>query len=350
MAVFDGTKVLRDREITVFDLETDPSEQHDRAGTVPIDPALRAALRDYPIAPVPEASSTEPPLSAEAQARLASLGYTGGAGRAPVRKDAPNPRDMTSTFESLDRGSRLFAAERYAEAMPVLQSVLDADPHNLMACVRLAVANSMLDRPAVALDLFARSRAIDPGSLDVRHYQAMHHLREQQWDDAAALFEAVLGDEPNRLPAIEGLARVREAQGRLEDAVGLLERVAGQTTPSPGVMARLGVLHMGQGRTAPAIAAFEHARALDPQAFAHALELGVLYLADRRFEDARDSLDAVPDHHPGRAMVLFKRAQVSVLLNEADRAARIRRAYQQGDATTRALIEREAMFGSLDWR
>jgi hypothetical protein len=43
-------------------------------------------------------------------------------------------------------------------------------------------------------------------------------------------------------------------------------------------------------------------------------------------------------------MALFKRAQVSVLLNEPDQAARIELARQRADATTRALIERERLF------
>ena len=48
--------------------------------------------------------------------------------------------------------------------------------------------------------------------------------------------------------------------------------------------------------------------------------------------------------HPEYPMALFKRAQVSVLLNEPDRQARIARARQHADATTRRLIEREKLF------
>jgi hypothetical protein len=43
-------------------------------------------------------------------------------------------------------------------------------------------------------------------------------------------------------------------------------------------------------------------------------------------------------------MALFKRAQVSVLLNEPDQAARIERARARADATTRPLIARERLF------
>ena len=101
---------------------------------------------------------------------------------------------------------------------------------------------------------------------------------------------------------------------------------------------------MDAGRTAAAITAFERARALRPDAFPNDLELGVLYLAARRYPDAKAALDRVPASHPGYPMALFKRAQVSVLLNEPDRAARIALARQKADATTAALIARERLF------
>ena len=43
-------------------------------------------------------------------------------------------------------------------------------------------------------------------------------------------------------------------------------------------------------------------------------------------------------------MVLFKRAQVSVLLDEPDKAQRIELAKKRADAVTRPLIERERLF------
>ncbi len=101
---------------------------------------------------------------------------------------------------------------------------------------------------------------------------------------------------------------------------------------------------MDAGRTEEAIADFERARALRPAAFTHDLELGVLYLAARRFEDARAALDRALAAHPGDPMALFKRAQVSVLLREPDSAARIEQARQRADAVTRPLIDNETLF------
>ena len=116
-------------------------------------------------------------------------------------------------------------------------------------------------------------------------------------------------------------------------------------TPSPAELVRLGAA--GDERRADRLSpseSFEKARATQGGAFAHDLELGVLYLAARRFAEARDALDRVPPSHPAYPMALFKRAQVSVLLNEPDQAARIERARERADATTRPLIARERLF------
>ena len=351
MAVRDRLKVIRSGDIEVYDLVADPAESTDLAGKVEIDPELRRALSDYPL---PAAPCTDCPpsagpgnageaLSQEDRERLASLGYVDWQGRAPVRDDAPSPRDMAHLFADLDLGSGLFVRRQYREAIEVFDRVFEQDPHNLMVCLRLAVAHSVTGRSARALELFDRAREIDPGSVDLRHYLAMHHLRAGNLGDAAALFESVLAEMPGRLPALEGLAGIRGRQGRTDDAIVLLERAVASGAGADSLI-QLGDLRMATGDTPGAIAALEQARDADSERFPRFLELGVLYLADRRFDDARDCLDRVRPDHPGYPMALFKRAQVSVLLGEPDRDARIRLARDKADATTRRLIDNEALF------
>jgi predicted Zn-dependent protease len=158
------------------------------------------------------------------------------------------------------------------------------------------------------------------------------------------LLEQVVAETPDRLPALEGLAVVRERQGRTSEAVSLRQKIYARRKPTPMELVRLGQLAMSAGQTAPAIEAFERARTLQGGAFEHDLELGVLYLAARRLPEAKESLDRVPPSHPAYPMVLFKRAQVSVLLQEPDRAARIEIAREQADSTTRKLIAAERLF------
>jgi tetratricopeptide (TPR) repeat protein len=216
-----------------------------------------------------------------------------------------------------------------------------------MVALRLAVAHSALGHRPQALDWFGRAGRIAPGSDDVAHYLAMHYLGAGEPERAAPLFERVLTADPDRLPALAGLARVREAEGRPAEAAALVERAVAVEGPTPAALARLGGLRMAAGDTPAAIRAFERARDLDPVAFDRWLELGVLYLAARRLPEARDALDRVPPADPGYPMALFKRAQVAVLLAEPDRAERVRLALDRADGTTRGLIEGEPLFRDL---
>jgi hypothetical protein len=106
----------------------------------------------------------------------------------------------------------------------------------------------------------------------------------------------------------------------------------------------MGGLAMQTGRTPLAIESFEKARAAQGSAFRNDLELGVVLLAANRLAEARDALDRVPASHPGYAMALFKRAQLSVLLREPDAEARIAAARARADDVTRELIARERLF------
>ena len=165
----------------------------------------------------------------------------------------------------------------------------------------------------------------------------MHYARRKDWPKAVPLLERVVADDPSRLPALEGLATVRERQGRIADAVPLWQKVYAMRTPSEAELAHLGALAMSIGDTNAAIAAFE-------KTHGHDLELGVLYLEARRFDDARAALDRVPPNDPEYAMALFKRAQVSALLHEPDAAARIEAARAHATPLTREMIARERLF------
>ena len=102
------------------------------------------------------------------------------------------------------------------------------------------------------------------------------------------LLEQVLNDAPERLPAVEALASLRLKQKRTADAIALRQRVYALRPPTPAELVQLGQLAMSEQNTPLAIDSFEAARRQQGAAFTHDLELGVLYLAARRFADARE--------------------------------------------------------------
>ena len=347
MAVWGSTKVIQSGETEVYDLQSDPSESVDLSDGAEIDPIIVDAIRGYELVPAVEGAPSPEALDEETRRQLAVLGYVGWESPAPAREDAPNPKDMTHLFSDLDQGSELFVREEYEASIRVFERVMAEDRENLMVTVRLAVAHSILGHQERALQLFERAEEIHPGSIDLQHYLAMHYFRFGQWDLAAPLFEEVLTAMPRKLPALEALARIRETERRFDDAARLMERVVALKESPAAEWIRLGELEMALADTPAAIRAFEQAQSLQGDAFNRHLELGVCYLAARNPVAAARELDLVPRDHPGYAMSLFKRAQVSVLLGEPDWRERVRLAYDRADPSVRQLIENEPLFQGM---
>jgi Tfp pilus assembly protein PilF len=316
MAAGGRYKAILSARIESYDLQTDPRETSDLGSGAALAPGMRAAMEDYPV-PSPDVARTPANLDDDARRRLAALGYV-SAGAAPaVRKDAPRPIDMARLFTTMDEAAALFGAAEYARAIPVLERIITADPHNLDAALRLATSYSSIGRNAQAEDAFRRAAAMAPGSQDVRTYLALHYARTQDWARAVPLLEQVVKESPDRQTAVEALG---------------------------GVKVKEGLAAMERGDTPGALTAFERARQLQGQGFRNDLELGVLYLDARQLDAARAALDRALATTPEDPMTLFKRAQVSVLLKEPDSSARIDVARRKADATTRVLIERERLF------
>ena len=343
MAISGRQKAILAGRIETYDVVADPAETRDLGSGASLPAPMRVALDEYPV-PTPGAARAPENLSDEARRNLASLGYVSGTAAPVVRKDAPRPIEMVALFPLLETASSLFVQERYAEAVPLLEKILAADPHNLDAALRLATSHSLLGHEDRALKAFRKAAAIAPRSQDARLYLALHYARGPRWAQAAPTLEQVVKETPDRVAAVEGLALVREKQGRLAEAVELRQRVLALRPPAPAELIALGQLAMEAGRTEAAIDAFTRARQMQGAAFRHDLELGVLHLAARRLPEAREALDRVPSSHPAYPMALFKRAQVSVLLNEPDRTARIERASRYATPETRELIAREQLF------
>jgi tetratricopeptide (TPR) repeat protein len=343
MAVASRFKGILAGALETYDLAADPAESRNLGAGANLPPGMRKALDDYPI-PSVSAASTPAKLDDEARRRLASLGYVGATATPVVRRDAPRPADMARLLDVIDRASGLFVQEKYAEAIPLFERILADDPNNLDAALRLATAHSLLGHERKALDAFNRAGRLAPESLDVRAYLALHYARGPEWQRAVPLLEQVIAAMPERLVAIDTLASLREREGNGAAVLSLRQRARALRPFTRAESIRLGDLAMSLRETAAAIEIFEAARVGDGGRFERDLELGVLYLSERKLEAAREALDRVPPSDRAYPMALFKRAQVSVLLKEPDRASRIALARRHADRTTQSLIERERLF------
>jgi choline-sulfatase len=343
MTVAGRQKTILAGTTEVYDVVTDPGETRNLAATANLSRGVRAALHDYPVPSVQEAASSAT-QDDEERRKLASLGYVASSVKPVVRADAPRPASMAALFPILDQAAALFVREQYAQAIPLLEQILARDPHNLDAALRVATAHSELGHEAEATTAYERARSIAPQSPDVQTYLALHYARGRDWQRAVPMLEQIVAESPDRVPALEALAVIRERQQRFDESLSLRQRIYTLRTPSAAELLQMGRLAMATGQTAVAIDAFERAHQTQGSAFTQDLELGVLYLSEHRFAEARDALDRVPPSHPEYAMALFKRAQVSVLLHEPDAPARIDAARKHATPATRELVARERLF------
>jgi arylsulfatase A-like enzyme/Tfp pilus assembly protein PilF len=346
MAIESRQKTILAGTTEVYDVVADPGETHNLAQTANIPRDVRVALQQYPIPTVAAAAGASAPsnMSEEDRKKLASLGYVASDVKPVLRKDAPRPADMAPLFPLLDQAAGLFVRGEYARASVLLEEIERKDPYNLDAALRLATAYSALGEDAKALAAFQHAQSIAPDSPDVKTYLALHYARGKDWKKAEPMLEQIVVQFPDRVPALEALALIREREGRAADALSLEQKLSTLRTPSPTEWAHIGALGMQLGQTEVAIDAFEKARAADPSHFANDLELGVLYLSAGKFTEARDALDRISPTNPHYSMALFKRAQVSVLLHESDAPQRIQSARDHANAITRPLIDREKLF------
>jgi len=343
MAIAGQFKGIQAGALESYDLAADPKESKNLGAGANLPVGMRKALDDYPV-PSVTAARTPENLDEDARRRLASLGYIGATAPPVVRRDAPRPADMVRLFDVIEKASGLFVQERHADAIPLFERILADDPNNLDATLRLATSHSLLGHEPQALDAFKRASRIAPQSIDVRTYLALHLARGRDWHQAVPLLEQVISEAPERLVAIDALAAIREREGNAAAALALRRKARTLRPFSAAELVHLGDLAMSLQQTSVAIDAFEAARAANAAGSQRNLELGVLYLADRKLNEARTALDRVRPSDRGYPMALFKRAQVSVLLNEPDRAARIDAARRHADTTTRELINRERLF------
>ena len=345
MAVEGARKAILAGKVEVYDLDRDPAEASDLGSGANLPRRCGRALEDYPV-PSPEAARAAGHAGRRGEAAAGQPGLrqrrrrTGrpqgraAAGRHDARCSAiSSARRRSSPAASTPRRSRCSSGSSRA------------DPHNLDAALRLATAHSSLGHDALAVAAFKKAAALG-AALAGRADLPRAALRARQGLGAAApLLEQVVAESPDRLPALEALAVVRERQGRRGRGGG---PASADLPPAHAVGRRAGAARTaGDERAADAAGdrgVRGGARASPGRAFTHDLELGVLYLAARRLQDARDGARPRPGVVARYPMALFKRAQVSVLLHEPDQAARIDAARRHADATTRPLIARERLF------
>ena len=162
-------------------------------------------------------------------------------------------------------GDALLELGRYDEAFNAFDRQVDLKP-SLGGYARIAYARELLGRPRQALA--AMELALD-SSGNVREPTAWTlvelgklHFGLGELTLAARDFQAALAALPGYVPALDALARVEAARGRLGRAIEL-QRRAVEAVPLPHLVAQLGDLLAAAGRQDEARAQYDLVRVIE---------------------------------------------------------------------------------------
>jgi choline-sulfatase len=265
---------LKAPKSSVYDLKADAAEARDLAPHQPDlvrtwEKNLAGFLKqqgdslDLPVRP-------NTVLTEEQRRKLASLGYTGGSTRGPVRADLPDPRTMTEVAQALHQATRKVQEGKCAEALRELDAIVKRDPHNFPALSSAGFCLRQLGRTGDALALFqraARENDLDPIPIT----DAAGCLRDLgRRQEAEREYRRALALDPGQPVAAANLARMLRERGETKEALAVLDTAVKSGTHEPEVyleraVARASISGMGgTASMAEALADFREAARRNP--------------------------------------------------------------------------------------
>jgi tetratricopeptide (TPR) repeat protein len=204
----------------------------------------------------------------------------------------------------LDAGLNLAKALRLAgrvdDALVALDTVLAAAPARVDALVLRARCLRQLNRPDEACASLQQALTHAPDAPEV-HLGLGDLLQTRAPEAAVHHYGVVLAHLPTHAGALNNLALVHKAAGRLADARGLLERAV---TARPGMIEacnNLGNVLLDLGETDAAIQRYEQALAAQPDNPVTQIHLGNALRLAGRHDAARTILQACLARHPGQS-------------------------------------------------
>ncbi|HEY0157470.1 MAG TPA: sulfatase-like hydrolase/transferase [Thermoanaerobaculia bacterium] len=317
----------------LYDWIADPAERRNLiADERRVAHALSSALAKRVRPPAPPSQ-----VDAEDQRKLAALGYVGSS--APATADFPDPKDRIEFLAMYRRAEGLAREGKTADAVPLLRKITVNAPGIVDAWLLLARA-----RPDEAVAILREAHRHFPGSAAVvlpladaylrggRHAEARAHaelalksdpviahemlakiaLAARDVPSARKHAEAALAVAPERMATLLMVARIEREQENWAGVLAALDRIRGSMR---GVQADRGeaLLHLGRGPEA------EQAFRAEVQAYPDNVtawgNLAVVLAAQRRFDEARRTVDDALRHNPGATKMA---AEVRALIRASE--------------------------------
>jgi arylsulfatase A-like enzyme/tetratricopeptide (TPR) repeat protein len=308
----------------LFDISRDPGETTNLLAEDPgIARELKAELdalvvRTETGAPSPQAAN----LDKDTMERLSALGYVGTpvAARKVSGEAAPpaDPKDKFAVFQKVTTAGELVTEEKYAEAMPLLESALAEEPGIPQALLVLATCYKETGRTEEAkskLDLLLKS---DPENVQGLIGLANILIDEGRNDDVVALCKQALNVDEKNTQALLLVGEVYMGLLDFGQALPYVERALDLQPKVDRTRFNFAACLIGLKQYDRAEPVLREVLAASPKwPLAH-FNLGLLFEEQGRLEDARAAYAREVESYPGEFKARFNLGKV--LFKLGDRA------------------------------
>lgn len=223
----------------------------------------------------------------------------------------------------------------YLDNVAVWQSVLDAQPDNVVAQASLAEALDHAGRPDEALTHFRRALELAPDSYVTHHLAGTMLLGRGQPEEAIAHFRRVVELKPQSASALNNLGVALNAAGQRAQAITQYQRALEFDPDYPEAHNNLATALANQGGNEQAIVHFTRAVQLNPD-YAGALKgLGIVLIRTGRVAEGVESLESAarlqsdPDTYATLAIAYANAQQFDKALSVVNRALELARSSGQ---------------------
>jgi arylsulfatase A-like enzyme/Flp pilus assembly protein TadD len=337
--VEDRWKLLQSSSTRLFDLQTDPSEQHDVAAghqsLVRNMSAHLAGIRDSAAAP----DRRERP-SAEVAERLRALGYVAGTATPSAGSAAPDPATVIGAWSAFEDAENALAGRQYKRAVSILKGLVDAHPDAAVFESSYATAVRESGDRAAALAAARRSVERHPGDATAFHGLAVAARDGRRLDEALRAEQAALALDPGDPGAHNGLGLIAVDRDALPDAVAAFARAVELDPTNAQYWTNLGNARRASGDLPGAEQAYRRALDIDGTMADAANGVGVLLVQAGRSPEAiawfERALAGTPDFYEARL-------NLGIACQQAGDLARAARTYREVlQAPARFTRERDA--------
>jgi tetratricopeptide (TPR) repeat protein len=211
-----------------------------------------------------------PPVAADPglQEKLAALGYVASDSTSSpmpgIKDTGADPKDKVEVVNLLHHAEIAKEEGHFADAVPLLEEVIEKEPNLPIAYLQLGTALMSLKKYENAVPVLRKAVQLRP-DLTVPHYQLGSALFEtEHFSDAATEFEATLVRIPDWAEARFSLATTYARLDRMQDAIREYRTVIEQRPRHYGAHLLLGRARALSGDPQAAIPNFEKAAELQP--------------------------------------------------------------------------------------